>query len=74
MPWFYDDPPSLTKLKCLLKKMCKDVEMEGNKYYFTNHSLKATGATFLFDAGVPELIVQREQATNTWTLYAPMKG
>ena len=55
-PWFYDEPLSLTKLKGLLKKMCKYAEVEGN---FTNHSLRATGATLLFDAGVPELIVQK---------------
>ena len=55
-PWFFDDPLSLTKLKGLLKKMCNDAHMEGN---FTNHSLRATGATLLFDAGVPEMIVQK---------------
>ena len=36
--------------------MCKDAKVEGN---FTNHSLRATGATLLFDAGVPILIVQK---------------
>lgn len=55
-PWFYEEPLSLTKLKGLLKKMCKDAKVEGN---FTNHSLRATGATLLFDAGVPELVVQK---------------
>ena len=55
-PWFFDDPLSLTKLKGLLKKMCNDAHVEGN---FTNHSLRATGATLLFDAGVPEMIVQK---------------
>ena len=54
--WFFDDRLSLSKLKGLLKKMCKDAHVEGN---FTNHSLRATGATLLFDAGVPEMIVQK---------------
>ena len=36
--------------------MCNDAHVEGN---FTNHSLRATGATLLFDAGVPEMIVQK---------------
>ena len=53
---FFYDPLSLTKLKDLLKKMCKDAHMEGN---FTNHSLRAIEATLLFDAGVPEMIIQK---------------
>ena len=36
--------------------MCVDAEVEGN---FTNHSLRATGATTLFDAGVPESLIQK---------------
>ena len=55
-PWFYQEPLSLTKLQGLLKKMCKDAKVEGN---FTNLSLRATGATLLIDAGVPELVVQK---------------
>ena len=70
-PWFFDDRLSLSKLKGHLKKMCKDAHVEGN---FTNHSLRGTGATLLFDAGVPEMIITRERATDPWTLYAPMKG
>lgn len=55
-PWFYEDPLSFRKLQSLVKKMCEDADVQGN---FTNHSLRATGATLLFDAGVPELIVQK---------------
>ena len=54
-PWFPDDPLSLMKLKGLLKKVCEGAEVEGN---FTNHSLRAT---LLFDAGVPELIIQERE-------------
>ena len=39
--------------------MCQDGKIEGN---FTNHSLRATGATVLFDAGVPESVIQK----RTW--------
>ena len=33
-----------------------DARIERN---FTNHSLRATGTTALFDAGVPECIIQK---------------
>ena len=36
--------------------MCNDAHVEGN---FTNYSLRAIGAMLLFDAGVPEMIVQK---------------
>ena len=36
--------------------MCADAGVEGT---FTNHSLRATGATVLFDAGVPEAVIQK---------------
>ena len=40
--WFFDTPLPLKWLQTLLKKMCKDANVKGN---FTNHSLRATGAT-----------------------------
>ena len=40
----------------MLKNMCLLAGVEGNK---TNHSLRATGATELFSAGVPEEIIQQ---------------
>ena len=40
----------------MLKKMCSDVNIHGN---FTNHNLRATSATLLFNAGVPESIIQK---------------
>ena len=43
--------PMQTKKK---KGMCADAGIEGNS---TNHSLQATGATVLFDAGVPEVVI-----------------
>ena len=35
--------------------MCEEADIGGNK---TNHSLRVTGASALFDAGVPERIIQ----------------
>ena len=55
-PWFSDDPCPIRKIQSLLKAMCADAGVEGN---FTNHSLRATGATVLFDAGVPEAVIQK---------------
>ena len=40
----------------MVKDMCRDGGFQGN---FTNHSLRATGATTLFDAGVSETIIQK---------------
>ena len=36
--------------------MCQEAKIEGN---FTNHSLRATGATVFFNAGVPENLIQK---------------
>ena len=55
-PWFFEEKLPLKRLQGLLKKMCCDAKVEGN---FTNHSLRATGTTTLFDAGVPEAIIQK---------------
>ena len=55
-PWYFTDPLPTKTLKFLLKSMCSDAGLKGN---FTNHSLRATGATTLFDAGVPEAIIQK---------------
>ena len=39
----------------MLKDMCHDAGITGHK---TNHSLRATGASKLFAAGVPEKIIK----------------
>ena len=54
--WYLTDPLPHRTLQTLLKKMCQEAKFTGN---FTNHSLRATGATTLFDAGVPEAIIQK---------------
>ena len=55
-PWFFPEPHQIKKLQSLLKTMCSSADIKGN---FTNHSLRATGATVLFDAGVPESLIQK---------------
>ena len=38
-----------------MKKMCNMAGLSGNK---TNHSLRATGATHMYESGVPEKLIQ----------------
>ena len=39
----------------MFKDMCSEAHISGHK---TNHSLRATGASELFEAGVPEKIIK----------------
>ena len=39
----------------MVKDICADASVKGNK---SNHSLRATGATELYHAGVPEKVIQ----------------
>ena len=55
-PWFTNCPVGRNTLAAVVKKMCKEVGIEGKK---TNHSLRATGATELFQAKVPERLIQQ---------------
>ena len=44
------------KLQTMVKDMFKDVRIEGR---FINQSLRASGTTALFDAGIPEAVIQK---------------
>ena len=39
----------------MMKEMCKEAELDGS---FTNHSLRAYGATKMYQAKVPEKLIQ----------------
>ena len=54
-PWFCDVPVEKNTLQSKLKTMCAHASIEGNK---TNHSIRATGASELFHANVPEKMIQ----------------
>ena len=54
--WYESVPMGKNKLSCLLKEMSVEA---GFEQYKTNHSLRATGASALFSAGVPEKIIQK---------------
>ena len=53
--WYSSVPIGRNKLSSMVQQMCKDAGIQGHK---TNHSLRATGATELYTAGVPEKIIQ----------------
>ncbi len=50
-PWFSPVPMGKNMLATMLKNMCSEAQIDGRK---TNHSLRATGASELFQAGVTE--------------------
>jgi hypothetical protein len=54
--WYFSDPFSSKILAGLLKNMTTEAGLEGN---FSNHSLRAKGATVLYDAGVAEGVIQK---------------
>ena len=55
-PWFSVLPVGRNTLSTMVKTICAEAGVGGNK---TNHSLRATGTSTLFQAGVPEKIIQQ---------------
>lgn len=54
-PWYTCVPVGKNTLNNKIKLMCEKAKISGNK---TNHSLRVTGATTLFENGVPEKIIK----------------
>ncbi len=54
-PWFSPVQVGKNMLATMLKNMCSEAQIDGRK---TNHSLRATGASELLQAGVPEKIIK----------------
>ena len=54
--WYFPERLSTKTLNSLIKTMASEAGLSGN---YTNHSLRVTGTTSLFDAGVPEAIIQK---------------
>ena len=54
-PWYDPVPVGRNKLGSMVKEMCENAGIAPR----TNHSLRATGATALFHADVPERIIQK---------------
>ena len=54
-PWYASVPVGRDTLQKNFHLMCEQAGIKGNK---TNHSLRATGATELYESGVPEKLIQ----------------
>lgn len=55
--WYSSLPVGKNKLATVIPEMCKRAWIRGHK---TNHSLRATGATELYSAGVPGKIIAEQ--------------
>ena len=53
--WYCDQPYRFNKIKTVVKDMCKEGGIEGR---FTNHSLRATCATRMYEKQVPEQVIK----------------
>ena len=54
-PWFAAVAVGKNTLQTMVQDMCKEAGVSGKK---TNHSLRVSGATSLYSAGVPEKLIQ----------------
>ncbi|XP_071093222.1 uncharacterized protein [Haliotis cracherodii] len=52
--WYLQTPDGHNTLKVTVKRLCKEADLEGTK---TNHSLRATAATRLYQANVDERMI-----------------
>lgn len=55
-PWYTNTPVGRNRLNLMMKEMCKEAEFDKS---FTNHSLRAYGATKMYQAKVPEKLIQQ---------------
>ena len=53
--WFTSVPIGKNTLSKMVKTMCEQASISGKR---TNHSLRATGITTMFQAGLPEKVIQ----------------
>ena len=53
--WFCNQPLGINQIKTAVKSMCKEAGIQGK---FTNHSLRATCASRMFDNEIPEQIIK----------------
>ncbi|KAK6184208.1 hypothetical protein SNE40_006721 [Patella caerulea] len=52
--WYCDSPVGIHTIQSTVKRLCQSAGIIG---YFTNHSLRATSATRLYQAGVDEQLI-----------------
>ena len=63
-PWYECAPVGKNVLSTMVKDMCMEAGLSEKK---TNHSLRATGTTSLFNASVPEKIIQKTTGHRSLT-------
>ena len=56
-PWYENCPIGKNKLSGMVKQMFKEANISSDKV--TNHSLRASGATAMFQGNIPEKIIQK---------------
>ena len=61
-PWFKTVPVGKNRLNTMLKEMCAEAGIAAN---YTNHSLRAYGATTMFQAGVSEKLIKQQTGHNS---------
>ena len=64
LPWYAALPVGKNTLSSMMKRMCTAACIEGHK---TNHSLRASGTTELFQAQVPEKVIQERTGHRSLT-------
>ena len=53
--WYYDQPYGVNKIQSTVKDICKEAGISGN---FTNHSLRASCASWMYDQNMPEQLIK----------------
>ena len=64
-PWYSCVPLGKNQLSRMVKDMCSEGNIEGKK---SNHSLRASGITSLFQAGVSENVIQDRSGHRSFGL------
>lgn len=66
-PWFTSIPVGKDTLAKMVKDMCDEANVKGKK---TNHSLRTTSATAMYQAGVPEKAIKERMGHMSLTDWA----
>ena len=53
--WFMNQAVGVNKLQSVVKQVCSDAGLNG---YYTNHSLRSTAATRMYQSNTPEQVIQ----------------
>ena len=61
-PWYFNVPIGKNTLSKMVADMCAEAGLSGKK---TNHSLRVSGTSCLFEAGVPEKLIQQRTGHRT---------